>query len=209
MIPAYPLQWPAGWRRSEDGFRIAGRFGRKRANGFGYQELTVSDALGRVVGELEKMGIRRDDLVVSTNLPVRLDGFPRSDARNPADPGAAVYWETRDGSRKVMAADQYLTVQDNLAAIAATLEALRAIERHGGAQILDRAFTGFTALPSASSAPRTWREVLGVTPADVTINDVQARYRQLCREHHPDRGGDAATMAAINVAWEQAKEALK
>ena len=38
-----------------------------------------------------------------------------------------------------MAIDAYTRTADNLAAVAATLEAMRAIERHGGAQILERA----------------------------------------------------------------------
>ncbi|KVD37855.1 hypothetical protein WJ41_22830 [Burkholderia ubonensis] len=63
--------------------------------------------------------------------------------------GVAVYWETRAGARRVMAIDQYTRVADNLAAVAATLDAMRAIERHGGARILERAFTGFAALAAA------------------------------------------------------------
>jgi len=50
-----------------------------------------------------------------------------------------------------MAIDIYDTVAGNLAAVAATLDAMRAIERHGGAQILKRAFQGFKALPSSTA----------------------------------------------------------
>ena len=119
----------------------------------------------RVLDELGRLSIWRDDSVISTNITTRLDGLPRSDQKAPEDPGVAVYWETKNGDRRVMAIDQYRRVADNLAAIAATLEALRAIERHGGAQILDRAFTGFTSLPSPAAA-RTWREVIGVPAAE-------------------------------------------
>ena len=106
-----------------------------------------------------------------------------------------------------MAIDQYDRVADNLAAIAATLEAMRAIERHGGAQILERAFTGFTALP-APDHQRPWREVLGI-PA-LPENEAQAReviegaYRRLRSRYHPDKGGDAAAFSAVQAAYEQA-----
>ena len=34
-----------------------------------------------------------------------------------------------------------------------------------------------------------------------TIGEVKARYRDLAKLHHPDRGGDTATMQAINAAY--------
>ncbi|MGN5479481.1 hypothetical protein ACTMU2_29065 [Cupriavidus basilensis] len=105
------------------------------------EALTVSDGVNRVLDELGRLGARPGSIIISTNVAVRLDGLPRSGQREPADPGAAVYWQDRSGAPRVMAIDQYRSVADNLAAIAATLEAMRAIERHGGAQILERAFT--------------------------------------------------------------------
>ena len=109
-----------------------------------------------------------------------------------------------------MAIDHYDRVADNLAAIAASLAALRAIERHGGAAILDRAFTGFTALPPPDKvAARGWREVLGVDPLERDLTKVQDKYRRLSAVHHPDRGGTQETMAELNWAWAQAQEALR
>jgi molecular chaperone DnaJ len=46
----------------------------------------------------------------------------------------------------------------------------------------------------------TLYERLGVAP-DADRDTIRAAYRRLAREHHPDRGGDEATMAAINGAW--------
>jgi hypothetical protein len=34
-----------------------------------------------------------------------------------------------------------------------------------------------------------------------TIDEVKARYKDLAKQHHPDRGGDTATMQAINAAY--------
>ena len=106
------------------------------------------------MAELAKLAVSRDDLIISTNVPTRLDGLPRGDARNPEDTGAAVYWrKAHDAPMKCMAVDRYKAVADNLCAIAATLEAMRAIERHGGAEILERTFRGFAALPERAGAP--------------------------------------------------------
>jgi hypothetical protein len=105
-----------------------------------------------------------------------------------------------------MAIDIYENVADNLAAIAATLEAMRAIERHGGAEILERTFTGFAALPEKASQP--WREVLGIGTENVTSAQVDTAYRKLLFLHHPDRGGDSNKLQAVVEARKQALQEL-
>jgi len=55
-----------------------------------------------------------------------------------------------------MAIDRYSTVEGNLAAIAATLDAMRAIERHGATVILERTFADFMALPAPVAAREWW-----------------------------------------------------
>lgn len=202
---AYPLCWPDGWRRMPARHRTAGKF-RNGVGGWRGDEanryyhsparVTIAEGISRVLVELERMGIDRQDVLISTNVQTRLDGLPRSGQRAPEDPGAAVYWRDPDGrNARCMAVDRYDTVADNLAAIAATLEAMRAIERHGGAEILDRAFSGFIALP----APEQPWQVLGV-PMQAARSDVDAAYRRLAMQHHPDRGGDQAEMSRINAA---------
>jgi hypothetical protein len=107
-----------------------------------------------------------------------------------------------------MAIDIYDSVAGNLGAIAATLDAMRAIERHGGARILERAFTGFEALPNPH-ASKTWRDVFGFMPNErPSLADVEARYRALAQARHPDRGGSDNAMAEINRARDQARQAL-
>lgn len=189
-IPAYPLQWPEGWQRVASYQRKSAQFSR------GGKKLSVSTAVERVRLELDRLGIHDDDLVISTNLKLRLDGFPRSDQTEPADPGVAVYWRNRrkpEQPPKCMAIDRYTRVADNLAAVSATLDAMRAIERHGGAAILERAFTGFEALPKPQ-APE-WRSVLDPL-------DPEGSYRRLRSQHHPDRGGDAAQFQRVQEAYE-------
>jgi len=99
----------------------------------------------------------------------------------------------------VMAVDRYHTIADNLAALAATLEAMRAIERHGGAVVMDRAFEGFAALPAPNS-PRNWWEVLGISEG-ASIDQIKDAWRVGVNKFHPDKpGGSHDAVAAINVA---------
>lgn len=203
---AYPLSWPPGWKRTAAHERSRAKFGKRTFVDRGYNEqgqqlgwhtkgqLSISQGTARVLTVLDQMGFN-SSVIVSSNLALRNDGLPRSGQREPADPGVAVYWGYGQRAR-CMAVDQYDRVADNLAAIAATLEAMRAIERHGGAAILDRAFTGFVALPNPE---QPW-QVLGLETAKPTREQVDDAYRRLAMKHHPDRGGDAGEMARINAA---------
>lgn len=219
-IQRFPLQWPAGWRRTQPAQRERAKFGKsvttyrtKYVNGVASgteqghdrkEALTIAEATTRVLEELERMGVGADDIVISSNLRLRLDGLPASGQANPDDCGAAVYWRSGSGTR-CMAIDRYDRIQDNLAAIAATLDAMRAIDRHGGATIMDRAFQGFVALP----APVAWWQVLGLTSHNATKEDINSAFRRLAMQHHPDMGGDADRMADINAARDQGLEAIR
>lgn len=219
MTTAYPLAWPTGWPRKTDSQRADARFSRatttehrwsdgSKTTWRGKKALTVSDGVKRVLTELDRLGAQWGYTVISTNVALRQDGLPRSGQREPADPGVAVYWKDRSGEPRVMAIDQYRAVADNLAAVAATLDALRAIERHGGAQILERAFTGFTALPSPGTAG-SWREVIGVPAAERDLATVRAAYRRRAQAAHPDRpGGSHDEMARLTAAMRQAEQEL-
>jgi hypothetical protein len=207
---SFPLCWPDGWQRTTPVSRVHAQFGRTdtRYNDQGQslyagkKRLSVADAVARLLGELRRMGIPDWNVIVSTNVPLRLDGMPRSD-KEPADPGAAVYWKKTDKqAMRCMAIDRYTRVADNLAAIAATLEAMRAIERHGGGAILERAFLGFAALPE--KATEHWREVLGIEGA-ATIQLVEDRFRTLAQVHHPDKGGDRNKFEEIVQARDAAR----
>lgn len=210
---SYPLSWPAGWKRASH--RTRANFGKKnRDSSRSYaskEKLTVADSVKRLMHSLELMGIPDWCVIISTNVELRRDGLPYSGRKAPEDPGAAVYWrDPANDQRRCMAIDQYDRVEDNLAALAATLDAMRAIERHGGAAILDRAFTGFTALEfnPDGARTRTWRVVLGLTQSVVTIADVKAQHRRLAMIAHPDRGGTHEAMSELNAALAEAEKEL-
>jgi hypothetical protein len=195
-----------GWPRSETRKRARFAKGEREYSKYGNgswmnrKQLSVAEATKRVLAELVRLGVRDGDAIVSTNLQLRLDGLPRSTQGEPGDPGVAVYWQRPGETTRVMAIDRYDRVADNLAAIAATLDAMRAIERHGGAQILERAFTGFDALPP----PRSCWDVLGLKPG-AGRPDIEAAFRTLAKRHHPDAPtGDAEKFKEIVHAKEEA-----
>lgn len=195
-VPAFPLQWPQGWQRQDERYRKSGNFKHSGSR------VTIAHAAARIREQLRMMGCQEDDLVVSSNLRPRLDGYPYSGQPEPTDPGVAVYWnDPFNGTPRCMAIDLYDRVADNLAAIAATLEAMRAIERHGGAEILNRAFTGFAAIEDQSAG--SWWQVLGVE-SDALPFVIEAAYKRLRSEHHPDRGGDPDQFHRVQCAYEQA-----
>lgn len=207
-IRSFPLHWPDGWPRAKtrERAKFHKQSTRQTESGTSYQQkhdLTIADGCSRVIGALSAMGVPDRDIVVSTNVEPRLDGMPKSNGSAGDDPGVAVYWK-RKGKRQCIAVDRYDRVADNLAAIAATLDAMRAIDRHGGAQILDRAFTGFIAI----AAPEQPFQVLGIS-AGATRGEIEAAHRKLSMTHHPDRPeGDHDKMARINAARDAMLESL-
>jgi hypothetical protein len=205
----YPLSWPEGWKRTTN--RRNAQFGKiKRVfnaeNGkhvyAGKREVSIEDGFDRIEDELRALGVDESSVVVSTNLRVNMRGIPSGNQGAPSDPGAAVYW-MRKGKAQCMAIDAYFRVADNLAAVAATLDAMRAIERHGGAQILERAFLGFAQLPETLNG-RPWRDVLQFGLSTPTRAMVEERYKSLARARHPDAGGSTEQFNELTRARDQA-----
>lgn len=209
----YPLSWPTGWprtpshRRQRARFRRVGTQAYDRADGSKglwkqNQLLTVAQAIDRLQIELGRLGASRE--ILSTNLDVRLDGLPRSGQREPQDPGAAVYFQLQ-GQPRCLACDRWDRVADNIAAIAAHIEAIRAVDRYG-VGTLDQAFAGYAALPPSAS---DWRTVLGFAADDrPTVDAITQRYRERARRTHPDAGGSHDAMATLNAARDAALQAL-
>ena len=104
-VQAYPLQWPEGWPRARG--RKSANFGKtetrhSQAPGGGSwkskADITMVDAMKRVRYELDRLGVNvEDDMIVSTNLRLNLAGVPRGDQGEPSDPGAAVYFQKKNG----------------------------------------------------------------------------------------------------------------
>lgn len=207
----YPLTWPPGWPRTTPSVRQRARFRRmikaydpesQQTRHGGERPLTVSEAIDRLAGELGRLGAVDD--VLSTNVPVRADGRPRSGQPEPADPRAAVYFLLK-GEPRCLACDAWTKTADNIAALAAHIEAIRAVERYGVGS-LEQAFRGYVALPQ--STPTDWPSVLGLDQRRVTRDAIETAYRRLAFIAHPDQGGSHDQMTRLNTAREAALKAL-
>src|SRR4051794_15461 len=70
-LEAYPLTWPDGWKRTSAFDRKNGKFNKRETS---YRDghpwsntkwLTVTDGVSRILESLEKMGVDRQDVIIS------------------------------------------------------------------------------------------------------------------------------------------------
>jgi hypothetical protein len=172
---AFPLSWPAGRPRAryrrDSQFRHEGR------------PIDVDRARRRLRDELGR--IDAQGVVLSSNLRLRVDGSVGTDQRAAAsDPGVALYFKWK-GKDVVLACDSYYTVAGNIAALAAHIEATRAIERYG-VGTLEQMFTGLGEPNSLAEA--------------------EAYYRNAMRTEHPDVGGSETRAVMLNAAIAMARK---
>ena len=113
-IEAYPLQWPPGRPRMK---------WPERSN----FEVTLGKSIKDVQEEVRRLGGM--GLVISSNLPPP-NGMPNANSSQPADRGVAVYFRYK---KKPMcfACDRWQKIENNMRAIAKTIDAFRGIERCG------------------------------------------------------------------------------
>jgi DnaJ-domain-containing protein 1 len=209
----FPLQWPGNWPRTAANERRPATFRQSQERpaalvAAGAQKprkaqiiLSVAASVERLEYQLGQIGASQ--VVLSTNVEPTLSGRPRGNAADPIDVGAAVYFKL-NGADRVLACDKWTRVADNIAALAAHIDAIRRIDRYGVGS-LDQAFRGYTALQPATCE---WWLVLGVE-RNAPIEKIEAAFTKLAKEHHPDRGGDANQMARLTEARRLAKEERK
>jgi hypothetical protein len=123
------------------------------------------------------------------------DGWPRGGMR-PSHPGVVLYFETKDGAM-CFPCGTYGRLEDNLHAIALTLENLRAVDRYG-VTLGHEQYRGFLALPPAASTSDAWTidraaewlnlqsGRVGTLHSEITY---RAAYRDVAARLHPDAGG--------------------
>ncbi|KEZ78359.1 heat shock protein DnaJ domain-containing protein [Salinisphaera hydrothermalis C41B8] len=164
----------------------------------------MATARDELLGEIKRLGGRLP--IISTNIPLRRDGIPYASGKAPDDAGVAVYFTYKD-AQHCFACDKWTAVNDNVQAIRKTIEALRGISRWGTGDMMERAFTGFAALPDPESAGgEHWSTVLGV-PSDASDDEVRAAYRRARSAAHTDRDtGDNAAFHRVQTAWELARQ---
>jgi hypothetical protein len=184
-ITAHPLCWPINKPRTK--IQVSGSL-----------RTSFVTARNEIVHEVRKLG--GTSLVISTNITLRRDGLPYAAIRQPDDTGVAVYFNYKN-KQMCFACDRWIKVESNIQAIAKTISALRGIARWGTGDMMEAAFTGFSALPSPNQS-KNWREILGNAK---TLDEAEYSYRLQRSIHHPDKGGNAQTFHEIRKAWEEAK----
>lgn len=217
----YPLSWPTGWRRTPISERTKSDFSetamvsRSRWTGSQYvtepkkgtKRVTMPTARDRLWRQLEFLGA--ENTLLSTNVELTTYGEPRAGRKDPDDSGAAVYFQLQ-GKDRVLACDRWATVAENIAALAAHIDAIRRVDRYG-VGTLDQAFAGYDALPPpGASAKIPWRKVFGfATDTHVSTDMLDDFYKVLAKQFHPDlQGGSNEAMAMLNAARDDALSEL-
>lgn len=184
QVRAYPLQWPQGFPRSKS--RENSRF----KTGYDTALKNVQTSLRLFATD---SGRKLEHAIMSSNVTL-------TDSA-PSDPGVAV-WFVWDGLQVSIPVDRYWTVAANLQAIHHIIEARRVELRHGTLALVRATFTGFKALPAPEG--KHWRDILGLGNGATDKERVEASYRQLAAERHPDKGGTTDAMAELNDARQTA-----
>jgi len=212
-------EWPGELtdRRQVANFRTPG----KTANGhyIGPQRVPLAKTMRELATEFEQMKATDPRLLLAvTSVDLTLDGRLRA-GRKPWHPGVILVLTTPKGEQRYPS-DQYTHWEDNLRAIALTLNALRGVSRWGvGAD--QQAYNAFLAIESSAIAVpptpftrepasiRAWLlDLLEDDDRSVTLSDPTVKLlRRAQRATHPDQGGDAAQFVLVNMAEGYLREA--
>lgn len=208
-ITRYPLCWPDNVARTAPGARKRPLFDNK----------SIYWTITEVKAEINRLNERRWDyhderVIVSTNIrDLKRDGTPYASFTEPADTGVAVYFQLRFtcGGKwherpVVLTCDRWTRVAWNLYAIVKDIEAQRGRNRWGCTN-LEQAFRGYLAIPERTGG-LAWWDVLGVK-SDADRRAIKNAYRERAQTEHPDKGGSEDRWARVQLAYEQAMEAVK
>lgn len=154
--------------------------------------------------EKELNNLRAKDIVIQAffeRADIRNDGWPRSSAR-PKDSGVIVTFTGKSGVMS-FPCDRFNGWEDNLRAIALSLEALRQVDRYGVTGNNEQ-YHGFARLEAPkdnrAEAVAFFSKVTGLTSREIQA-DAPAAYRLAARSLHPDAGGDHAQFVKMQEHW--------
>lgn len=181
-----------------------------------------TDTLDRLEREMHHLAA--SDIVILVDAPheqIRNDGWPRSTMR-PNTPGVIVTFETPVLGKLRYEAGKFNVWDQNLRAVAMTLERLRAVDRYGCTK--GEQYTGWKALPAGipahewSSAEEAMKFILQtagltnqITNLPEVVNDPEAVdvwFKRAARKAHPDAGGDHELMSKVNRARDYIGQAV-
>jgi hypothetical protein len=183
-VQSYPLHWPQGFPRTPAASRERGQFRTK-----------YDAALDNVIKSLRLFGTDSARKIVDPVLSSNRDMLGQIKDQ---DPGTAV-WFVWDGMQVCIPVDRYLDPAHNLQAIHHIVEARRVELRHGSLALIRATFTGFKALPAP--AGKHWRDILGIGSRAASREAIEAAFKRLAQERHPDKpGGSTEAMQELSEA---------
>lgn len=156
-----------------------------------------------LTSEINRM--KGKNLVISTDVPLKNNGdlYASWPSKRGMDPGVAVYFDYKD-KKIVMCCDRYESIWENIYALGKGIEAIRGMERWGVSEFIERAFTGFTALPDMALDEFACYEVLGIEPTKNPIL-IERAYKTRAKTRHPDTlSGSTEQFQELTKAYEQA-----
>jgi len=177
MSQAYPLLWPTNWPKTDT----------KQDSRF---KQTLASALNKLKRECEMLGGK--GLVLSSNYTLGCE--------RPKESGVVAYFQL-DSRPIAIPCDRWRIVEDNVYAIAMTIEAMRGMERWGAKHMITAMFSGFKALPQRASgvAPHV---ILGLEEGkQYTEAEITAAYKRKAMTEHPDKP------TGSNEKWAALREA--
>lgn len=139
---------------------------------------------------------------------IRSDGQPRSNSY-PSQPGFILTFKNKSGEILSFPCDTYRTMEENLYAVALSLEALRRVDRYGVTRNQEQ-YRGWKQLPSGAGPVGETYDTSLAFFADVTDEKldeitglcagseaasglaIEMLYRRAAKKLHPDMGGSQA-----------------
>lgn len=140
----------------------------------------------------------------------RIDGFPRADARQ-TGPGVILSFEHPIAGALMYPCDRFDSWQDNVHALALSLEALRAVDRYGVTKSAEQ-YRGWKALPASTDGPMDRDEAARVICAEAGLDpskaelvrdntfERKAAVLEALRNTHPDQGGKVEAFHRVQRA---------
>lgn len=169
-------------------------------------EATLGTTLRTLGRELSMLDAKRVVLEVAfEERHIRLDGLPRSGS-SPSHPGVRLSFDSRWGPLRYETGE-YRSWEDNLRAIALSMEALRAVDRYGVSRRGEQ-YRGWRQLTAGATTPEdsivTREQATDVLVAASGLSAAEefgVIVRAAVKRTHPDReGGDADEFRKVQRA---------
>lgn len=204
--------WPEGLKTGPIGEWPGAMTPRRTISPF---SANLTSTLTLLKRELRELGAKNVEMLIAVPPGAfRQDGRPYANAK-PEHPGIILSFDTKAGHLSYPA-DQYTTWQDNLRAIALSLDALRKVDRYGVTKRGEQ-YRGFLAIEARPAGMVTSEEqalrFIGawarlehpVSPATIKAN-LRQNLRLAQRYSHPDGGGTAEGFQQVTAAEKYLRE---